>query len=183
MGTTGSILLYPASSPKAITAGVQKKIVSAIVEVMSECGVLQSGAQGRLVYDKLPTVITAEYFGDNPAKGSQLTHVAIAPELLLPALDEVVYTDTAKSFWGEKDKKKRDLIAVPFVDVSVLSKSRTFHDGTDGKPVAVTNVLIEFSYEDARLSPKIHKVKKPRHRLITALEKVLDSKINWCVVS
>ena len=119
--------------------------------------------------------------GAKPPKVPWL-HYSIEPELLTPAIAKLVYSDTAKNWWDEKDRKKRDLVAIPYVDVCVFAKSHAFKDH-NAKLVCKTNVLIEFSYGDARLSDEIHRVRDPKHAFLRELSSVLGSPVKWGVVS
>ncbi|MFI5380120.1 MAG: hypothetical protein ACHRHE_12545 [Tepidisphaerales bacterium] len=182
MGLYGTIVLYPTVAAKAAAPAAQKKLGLAVIEAFVRHDLLRAGAVAELSADREPSPVTCEYLSDKPPKGLSWIHFAIAPEQLLPGIGSLVYTDTARGFLGEKDKKKRDLIAIPYVDVTVLSKPLEFHDH-DGAVVLGSNVLIEFSYADARLSPIIHTLRDPRHPLLEDLASVLGSKIAWGVVS
>lgn len=186
MGIYGAVVIYPVKSPVTTAPAARKKLADAIVVAMEECGFLPAGTLANLPdeRDRLGTFATGELFEDKEGRPKKVAchHYAIDAERLTPAVGELVYCDTAKNLWGEKDRKKRDLIALPFVDVSVFSKPHELHDH-NAKVVCKTNVVLEFSYQDVRLSKEIHRVRDEKHPLLKRLSSICESKIRWGVVS
>jgi hypothetical protein len=184
MGISASIVIYPAEAPPSATPAARKKLANAIVHAMEETGVLSADTASTLAHDPSATFATAEIVegdGAKPAKVSWL-HYPIEPELLTPAIGELVYFDTAKNWWKEKDRTKRDLVAVPYVDVCVFAKPHAFKDH-NAKVVCKTNVLVEFGYFDARLSDEIHRMRDTKHPLLTELASALGSPAKWGIIS
>ena len=183
MGHYGSIVIFPTRSPRASTPAARAKVASGIVSALEDTGLLAPGST--LEHDPEPTFATSHVLTDEKGKLRKLpwTHFAIEPELLTPAIGQLVYFDTAKNFYDEKDRKKRDLIAVPMVDVCVFSKPQAIDADLDGNLLCKTSVLLEFNYGDARLSDEIHRVRDKRHRFMRALSKVLGSEIKWGVAA
>ncbi|MAT69957.1 MAG: hypothetical protein CMJ58_10595 [Planctomycetaceae bacterium] len=126
---------------------------------------------------------TAEHLEDEPPPGLQFSHYAIEPASLKPDIGDLVYAEPASVWWDEKEPQKRDLIAIPYLDVSVLSEALPFHDGSSGDLVFESNALIEFSYEDARLSPDIHQIRDGEHALFAALKNTFGCEFGWGVIS
>ena len=184
MVLSASIVLYPADAPPSATSAARKKLAAAIVAAMEESGLISPDASSTLAHDPTATFATGQVVGDDGAKPVKVPrlHYTIEPELLTPAIGKLVYSDTAKNWWGEKDRKKRDLVAVPRVDVCVFAKPHCLKDH-NAKAVCETNVMVEFSYADARLSDKTHRVRDPKHRFLRELSSVLGSPVKWGVVS
>lgn len=184
MGISASIVIYPANAPASATPAARKKLADAIVAAMEESGLLSTDASSALAHDPTATFATSEVVEGDGAKPPKVPwlHYPIEPELLTPAIGKLVYSDTAKNWWDEKDRKKRDLVAVPYVDVCVFAKPHSFKDH-NAKLVCKTNVLVEFSYADARLSDKIHRVRDPNHAFLRELSSVLGGPVKWGVVS
>jgi hypothetical protein len=184
MGISASIVIYPTDAPPSATPTARKKLADAIVTALEASGLLSADASSTLAHDPTATFATAQVIegdGRNPPKVPWL-HYPIEPELLTPAIGKLVYSDTAKNWWDEKDRKKRDLVAVPYIDVCVFAKPHTFKDH-NAKVVCKTNVLVEFSYADARLSDKIHRVRDAKHPFLRQLAAVLGGPVKSGVVS
>jgi hypothetical protein len=184
MGISASIIIYPADAPACATPAARKKLAHAIVAAMEESDLISADALSTLAHDTTATLATAQVVegdGAKPAKVAWL-HYPIEPELLMPAIGKLVYSDTAKNWWDEKDRKKRDLVAIPYVDVCVFAKPHSFKDH-NGKLVCKTNVLVEFSYGDAGRSDKIHRLRDPKHPFMRELSSVLGGPLKWAVVS
>ena len=182
MGIYGTVVIHPNSPAKATTDSDRKATAMSVIKCLVDLNLLQESGAEQLRHDDGTTMAIGQHIEGKQPKGLKWIHYAIEPEHLTPAIGELVYCDTAKVWWGEKDRKKRDLIAIPYVDVTVFSKVLPFHDH-DGQTVFDTNTLLEFSYEDARLSPEVHSVRDPKHKLFRSLQKALGSKISWGVVS
>ena len=184
MGISASIVIYPTDAPASTTPTARKKLADAIIAAMEESGLLSPDTSSSLAPDPTGTFATAQVVEGERAKPRKVPwlHYPIGPELLSPAIGTLVYSDTAKNWWGEKDRKKRDLLAVPYVDVCIFAKPQAFKNH-DAKLVCKTNVLVEFSYADARLSDEIHHVRDPKHSFLRELSSVLGSPMNWGVVS
>ena len=184
MGISASIIIYPTDAPAAATPAARRKLADAIVAALEESGLLSPDASSTLADDPAATFATAQVIegdGAKPAKVPWL-HYPIEPELLTPGIGKLVYSDTAKNWWDEKDRKKRDLVAVPYIDVCVFAKPHTFKDH-NAKVVCKTNVLVEFSYADARLSDKIHRVRDAKHPFLRQLSSMLGGPVRSGVVS
>ena len=184
MGISASIVIYPVDAPPSATPAARTKLADAIVAAMEKSGLLSADASSAIAHDPAATFATAQVVegdGAKPVKAPWL-HYPIQPEVLTPAIGKLVYSDTAKNWWDEKDRKKRDLVAVPYVDVCVFAKPHSLKDH-NAKAVCKTNVLVEFSYADARLSDEIHRVRDPKHPFLRTLSSVLGGPVKWGVVS
>jgi len=183
MGLSGTIVIYPTSPIPASSESERVASASAILRAMAEAGLLNPTIADGLGVDDEPTFCTGEHLEDDPPDGLECTHCAIDPALLKYAIGDLVYAEPASVWWEEKDPEKRDLIAIPYVDVSVLSQPMHFHDGSSGDLVFESNALLEFSYEDARLSPDIHQIRDEGHVLFSILKKSFGCAFGWGVVS
>jgi hypothetical protein len=184
MGISASIVIYPARAPATATPSARKKFGDAIVTALEESGLLSADALSTLAHEPTATFATAQVIEGDGAKRAKVPwlHYVIEPELLTPAVGELVYSATAENWWDETDRNKRDVVAVPCVDVCVFAKPHPFKDH-NGKVLCDTNVLLEFSYADARLSDEIHRVRDPKHPFLRKLSSELGGPMKWGVIS
>ena len=184
MGLAASIVIYPAGTPASATPAARKKLAEAMVAAMEASGLIAADAASALDHDPAATFATAQVIEGEGAKSGKVPwlHYSIEPELLAPTVGELVYSDTAKNWWNEKDRKKRDLVAIPHVDICVFARPHPLKDH-DAKLVCKTNVLVEFNYADARLSDEVHRVRDPEHLFLRELSSAWGCLVKWGVVS
>jgi hypothetical protein len=170
--------LIPASSDNERAASALT-----FLRAMAEAQLLDSVELDEFILDEEPTFCTEELLEDNQPPDLAYVHGAVDPQKLKPSIKSLVYAEPASVWWEEQDPAKRDLIAIPYVDVSVLSEAMPFHDGASGELMFDSNALLEFSYEDAQLSPEIHQVRDEEHVLFSILKKSFGCEFGWSVIS
>jgi hypothetical protein len=67
------------------------------------------------------------------------------------------------------------------VEFSVIKKKLPVTSGYDGTLLGNTWATIEFSYEDVRYDPEIHRIRNQQHKVFEALAEVFGSSISWGV--
>jgi len=125
--------------------------------------------------------VTGSILDDNPAD-IEWVHVAVDPARLLTPIGQLVYAVTVKEFWESDTVEQQDALAVPYLDVTVLSAEipAVNHDGS----IACTAwAFVEFSYVDVRLSSEIHRIRDESHQILKDLESVFGTRVGWTVVS
>ena len=109
-------------------------------------------------------------------------HLPIDPSALLPAISAIVYMSTQREWWGDASHNP-ELLAVPHLDVTLFSAPVTIREEVLGEVVCETWAVIEFSYEDARVSKEIHRIRNGADPLFAALASVLGSAMRWGIVA
>jgi len=110
-------------------------------------------------------------------------HMAVDPRALLPAINAIVYTSTQGEWWGDLQANDNpELLAVPHLDVTLFSTPVTIMDATIAKVVCCTWAVVDFSYEDSRVSKEIHRIRNEADPLFEALAADLGSPMTWRIV-
>src|SRR5215510_15314165 len=110
-------------------------------------------------------------------------HMAVDPRALLPAINAIVYTSTQGEWWGDLQANDNpELLALPHLDVTLFSTPVTIMDATIAKVVCCTWAVVDFSYEDSRVSKEIHRIRNEADPLFEALASVLGSPMTWRIV-
>jgi hypothetical protein len=118
-----------------------------------------------------PTFATCRLFDGRPPNERWLFpdvdwfHLAIAAPQLRDKISEIVFTQTNEEFWdGLEPPQDEDptSLSLPFVDIFVFEKAVAIPDGCSDK-VFTTWSLIEFSFEDCRISDDIHRIRDMSH--------------------
>jgi hypothetical protein len=167
MSISGSVVLYPTDA-QPHPAG-PAAAVSSILAALEGCKLVQGGTSAQVQDDRAT-------FAVRPSAGPR-SHAVIGPDKLLPAVGELVVTVSADELGADGDG-----IALPYLDVTALASSVALvnHDGTEA---CRSWAFVEFSWEDARLHPELHRVLDESHAVFAALAGALGGPIRWCVVS
>lgn len=107
-------------------------------------------------------------------------HASIEPRNLGPSVSDLVYTATEEEWFQETSESLKNVLAVPFLDVTILD--RAFPLRGLGPAQLHAWAVVEFSYEDARLDQAIHTVRNSGHSVFTALRNVWRTAVKWTVV-
>jgi hypothetical protein len=111
-------------------------------------------------------------------------HIPVDPTALLPAISAIVYTLTQSEWWaGFQTPENPELLALPHLDVTLFSTPVEIRDGVLAKVICRTWAVVEFSYEDARVSEEIHRITNEADPLFEALGSILGSAMRWGIVA
>ena len=111
-------------------------------------------------------------------------HIPVDPTALLPAIGAIVFTLTQGEWWaGFQTPENPELLALPYLDVTLFSAPVKIRDGAIGKVICRTWAVIEFSYDDVRVSEEIHRIRNEADPLFEALGSILGSAMRWGIVA
>jgi len=99
----------------------------------------------------------------------------VRPDRILAPLRELVFVMNTE---GTEEPGE---IELPYVEFSVIKKKLPVTSGYDGTLLGNTWATIEFSYEDVRYDPEIHRIRNQQHKVFEALAEVFGSSISWGV--
>jgi hypothetical protein len=111
-------------------------------------------------------------------------HIPVDAKALLPAISAIVSTLTQGEWWaGFQTPENPELLALPYLDITLFSAPVKIRDGAIGRVICRTWAVIEFSYDDVRVSEEIHRIKNEADPLFEALGSILGSTVRWGIVA
>jgi hypothetical protein len=133
-----------------------------------------------------PTSAACEIFNDKDKRpvGLEWWHFAIDAADLQTEIAEVIWTQTVREWYeglGIPNDENPDALAVPSLDVMVFSREVEILDPVFDRIVCRPWVLIEFSFEDCRLSHKIHTIRNFHHPFFAGLTPVFGRRPAWAI--
>jgi hypothetical protein len=183
MGLYGTTILYPVGG-RAPARDRLERVGREILWAFEDLQMLVQGTSEGLEPDRNPAAVTHLTRAD-PDSSLALVHFGVDARLLRPALGELIFTVTqAESSDGldTPESKSSELLALPLLDVTVLSKPIRAVNATDGSPAFSSWAMIEFSFESLRFDEQVNYLRREDHPLLEELGGVLNADIGWTVV-
>jgi hypothetical protein len=84
--------------------------------------------------------------------------------------------------FDDPDFNSPELLALPILDVTILSKPIRAINGPDESLACSSWALIEFSFERIRFDEEVNYVRNEEHPLFGELGKVLKARVGWTVL-
>jgi hypothetical protein len=94
----------------------------------------------------------------------------VQPNRILSPLGELVYLLDSEEEPGTFE--------LPYVEFSVIKKALPIESAHDGSELGNSWATVEFSYEDVRYDPEIHRLRNPSHPILAALKDVFGSPVS-----
>jgi len=164
--------------PAADLAGMARSVVG----VFEGAGLLSPGTADAAVTDEGATFATCQVLEGEPPGDLRWVHIGVEDQALRSTLAEIVYTATEEEWFGDLEiREHANAVAVPHVDVTCLSRPIALSN-TRKRVIARSWLFIEFSYDDARVSAEIHKIRDASHAVFVRLEELLQAPVRWAVV-
>jgi hypothetical protein len=174
MGLIGNIVIFPKSgTPSPEPAHLARQVVAAF----ERRGLLRDGATSSVVISQDASATFEAYVEESGLSPEEYAHLVIQPEHLTNALGALVYV------LDVDEEGVAGPIELPYMEVSVFSRPAPIYDGTLGEVIATSWAAVEFSYEDARLSDDVHRVRDEHHPIMSDLAAVFGSPLEWTVVT
>jgi hypothetical protein len=183
MGLHGTTILYPVGG-RAPARERLERVAREILWAFEDLRMLAPGTSEGLEPDRDPAAVTHLTRAD-PDRGLALVHFGVDARLLRPALGELIFTTTRAERSGGLDtagSEGSELLALPVLDVTVLSKPIRAVNATDGSPAFSSWAVIAFSFEAIRFDEQVHYLRREDHPLLEELGGVLNAGIGWTVV-
>lgn len=182
MGLYGITILYPVGG-RAPAANRLEYVGRGILHAFEQVGLLLAGTSEDAEADRDPASVTHLTRAD-PDDSLALAHFGIDSRRLRPTLNDLIFTMT-QAEWSDgvvPDFNSTDLLALPILDVTVLSKPIQAVNGPDGSLACRSWAMIEFSYEDVRFHEEVHFIRQEEHPLFRELGAVLGAEVRWTVL-
>ncbi len=177
MGIYGSVVIF-AKKPQPHPRSELEAIARRALLAFEEGGMMRGGASASAKAERTATFATACVLEEPPA-GLDWVEITVEPAALLPALSDLVFTQSE----AETDPRgRKGVLTLPYLKATVLSAPILLRDH-DGEEVCDSWCLIEFDYEDCRLSEEIHRIRDDSHPLLRRIEQVMGCEVGWGVVS
>jgi hypothetical protein len=114
--------------------------------------------------------------------GLQFCHLTARALDLQLRVREIVWTQTVRELYAEltiPDDENPEELALPHLDIMVFSRPVRIYDSVRTQVVCNPWVLIEFSFEDCRLSEEIHRIRNTEHAIFRDLELIFGCAASW----
>jgi hypothetical protein len=173
MGLNGIVVVFPTGDKPPENPDATARLA---IEVFEKLGLLRSGTADLCERPKpyLGRFAEERNRGEFPADDYAL--FIVHPDRLLPAMGELVCV------FKDQESVEPDRFELPYLEFSVIKKALPIISGYDGRTLCKTWATIEFSYEDARYNPEIHRIRNPKHDIFAALEElVFHAPVTWDV--
>ncbi|MCG8592383.1 MAG: hypothetical protein MJE66_24080 [Proteobacteria bacterium] len=173
MGLYGNIVLYPADVATLVPCDAVREILRVFAEHQL---VLPEAASIDLTADDSSATFE-EYVEESSLSDAHYAYACVRPEQLTKAMGQLVYV-------LDVDVQGQPIpIELPFLEISAFSTPAPLRDLVLDEIVGDVCAAIEFSYEDARLSEDIHRLRDPEHPILGALARVLGSRMECVVIA
>lgn len=170
MGMNGTIVVFPtAGSPPPNPDATARRAIAAFERL----GLLLTGTADECSKPRPWIGRFAERRNEGEIPAEDYALYIVQPNRILPPLGELVYLHDSK--------EKPGTFELPCVEFSVIKKSFPLISGYDGNILGNTWATVEFSYEDVRYNPEIHRVRNPSHPIFVSLKDVFASPVSWGV--
>lgn len=183
MGLYGTTILY-AVGGRAPGVKRLEPIGRDVLRAFERVGLLVTGATEVAEVDRDPTWATHLTRADSDSLLT-LAHFGVDARQLCLTLDELIFTQT-QAEWAEgvdmPDFNSPEVLALPLLDVTVLSKRIPARNGPDNSIACRSWLMIEFSFEDIRFHEEVNFIRQEDHPLFAELAAVLNTEIGWTVV-
>ena len=174
MGLYGNIVIYPTD---AVPLMPPHECVQAILRLFVEHGLLKQAAEKCAPESGRASATFEAYVERSAPTAAQYAYVLVPPELLTKKLKELVYVLDVDTDGNPAP------IELPFLEVSAFSELVPLDDTMAGSGVPEVAAAVEFSYEDARLSDDLHRVRDETHPVLSALSRLLGAPMGWTVIA
>ncbi len=183
MGLFGITILYPVGGRPPVAQRLET-VGRDILRGFERLDVLVPGTSDNVKANRDPASISHLTRAD-PDASLSLVHFAVDATLLRPALGDLIFTMT-QAEWADgldfPDFNSPELLALPLLDVTVLSKRIRAINGPDGSLACRSWAMIEFSYEGIKFHEEVNYIRQEEHPLFGELGEVLNSDIGWTVL-
>jgi hypothetical protein len=147
-------------------------------------GFVTQGVAETASHTESATFATCDLLGDGRAipAGLEWRHLAVEPCDLRPTISEIIWTLTAGQFYEESEipaGKSPEELALPYLDVMVFSREVKICDPVRNHAVCNPWAVIEFSFEDCRLSDEIHRIRELDHPFFRDLTLIFGRDPAW----
>jgi hypothetical protein len=183
MGLYGTTVLYSVGG----RAPARKRLESVgreILWVFEDLHMLVPGTSDGLEANRSPASIT-HLTRTDPDSSLALVHFGVDARLLRPALGELIFT-MSQAEWSDgldtPEFNSAELLAVPHLDVTVLSKRIRAFNPTDGSLACSSWAMIEFSFGSLQFDEQVNYLRQEDHPLLEELGAVLKAGVGWTVV-
>ena len=178
MGMYGTIVVYPVGG-RAPAPDRLESVARQTLRAFERVGLLLEGTSETVIADREITSVTA-FLEDDPPAGLTWVHLGVHPSDFRPALSDLVFTMSERE-WSLNPNSGSELLALPFLDVTLLSTAIEPTEPSECTVVCRSWALIEFSYEDIRYHEEVHCIRQEGHPLFQELGKVLNAELEWTV--
>jgi hypothetical protein len=183
MGLYGITILH-AVGGRAPSAKRLETVGGDILRAFERRGLLLPGTSEGLEPDRDPASVTHLTRAD-PDDSLALVHFGVDAGRLRPALGDLIFTMT-QAEWSDgldfPDFNSTELLALPLLDVTVLSKRIRAVNGPDGSLACRSWAMIELSYEGIQFAEEVNYIRQEDHPLFGELGAVLKADVGWTVL-
>ena len=172
MGLNGSIVLFPTGGDPPADPNATARDAIAVFE---RHGFLQQGSADSCQKPEPWLGRFAEARKNSEIAPADYALYIVGPDRILTPLRELVFVMNSE---GTEEPGE---IELPYIEFSVTNKRLPVTSGYDGTVLGNTWATIEFSYEDVRYDPAIHRIRDPKHKVFAALMRVFGSPVSWGV--
>lgn len=170
MGMNGTIVVFPtAGSPSRNPDATARQAIAAFERL----GLLYPGTADECSKPQPWIGRFAELRNKGAIPAADYALYIVQPNRILPALGEVVYLLDSEEEPG--------MFELPYVEFSVIKKTLPVTSAHDGSVLGNSWATVEFSYEDVRHDPEIHRIRNASHPVLAALKDVFGSAVSWGV--
>jgi hypothetical protein len=169
VGMNGTIVIFPTGGkPPSNPESIAKQAI----EVFERLRLLLPNTAKVCEKPKPSLGRFSESLKSGELRGEDYALYIVPPSRILTGLRELVFL---------LDGEEPGTFELPYVDFSVIKKALPVTSAYDGRVLATTWSTIEFSYEDVRYDPEIHRIRDVKHPVFSCLAEIFSSAISWDV--